>query len=485
MSSSRSSAETLSENLMESEAYKNRFRIYFLGLVISLACVFTPAFANSYMNGSVNTFKTFLNESFQRRGQEMSPSAYSWLWAAILNIWFPSFLLGQFLNPWVNEKMGRKLGAIAFNVLAFVAACLRFTSILVYSPELLIVSAAMASVASSITYNSMILMLQECSPTNVRGTVATIAENSNAFVSLVGMIVSMESVLGWDLRLLTGFALIPCLLAIFVLIPLYETPKHIYMRTKDIAQTHKAIYFYHGASTDVDKVMEEMKQEINVESCEESSFKEILMTPHLRKALILGCLALINTLGIWPLMLSSTDFLQRVEIPLEIASWASMVLMLVYLGGAIAASFVIERFGRRPALLYCGSAGVVCLVGFVVSARLHYYVPFSKYLCVLFVLIYAVTYGLGVGTTVWYLNAELVQQRHRSQVQMMCSVFIFPIVFFTTFTLFPLYDVIQEYAFLLLYALPAAGSLVYLYRELPETGGREIHEIVRELRGLL
>ncbi|CAD5228861.1 unnamed protein product [Bursaphelenchus okinawaensis] len=463
---------------------RDRVRIYILGLVISLSCGFNPAFSNTYMNGSVNTFKQFLNDSFIRRDQVLSQSGYSWLWATILNVWFPAFLLGQFLNPIVNEKLGRKLGSIVFNVLALIASSLRFVSILIYSPELLIASTVLASVASAITYNSMILMLQECAPTTLRGNVATLAENSYAFISLIGIILSLESVLGSDLRWLTAFALIPCTLAIIMMIPLHETPKHIYLTTKDVEKTHRSIYFYHGMSTDVNEVVEEMKLEINIENEEDSSVKEILKTPHLRKAFVLGCAALLNVLGIWPLMLSSTDFLQRVGITSSFASQSSIVLMVLYLIGAIGASFFINNYGRRPILLLCASANALSLIGFVLAARLHYYLDFFKYFCIIFLIAYAFAYGSGVGTVVWYLNAELVLQRHRSRIQMMCSVFIFPIIFITTFTLFSLYDVIEEYAFLLLFVLPAVGSIVYLYKELPETGGREIHDIVSELQAI-
>uniref|UniRef100_A0A914QY40 Uncharacterized protein n=1 Tax=Panagrolaimus davidi TaxID=227884 RepID=A0A914QY40_9BILA len=56
-------------------------------------------------------------------------------------------------------------------------------------------------------------------------------------------------------------------------------------------------------------------------------------------------------------------------------------------------------------------------------------------------------------------------------------------VVISTFTILPLFSVIKAYAFLALYVIPSCFSLVILFSQLPETKGREIHEIVAELRG--
>jgi len=46
-----------------------------------------------------------------------------------------------------------------------------------------------------------------------------------------------------------------------------------------------------------------------------------------------------------------------------------------------------------------------------------------------------------------------------------------------------LYELISAYSFIPLFIVPSLLCLVYLYRELPETKNREIHEIVAQLRG--
>lgn len=45
-----------------------------------------------------------------------------------------------------------------------------------------------------------------------------------------------------------------------------------------------------------------------------------------------------------------------------------------------------------------------------------------------------------------------------------------------------MYSVIGSYAFVILYSIPSFISMLILFRYLPETKGREIHEIVNELK---
>lgn len=45
----------------------------------------------------------------------------------------------------------------------------------------------------------------------------------------------------------------------------------------------------------------------------------------------------------------------------------------------------------------------------------------------------------------------------------------------------PLFAMIGELTFVVLYIVPNALALLYLYKRLPETRGREIHQIIAEL----
>uniref|UniRef100_A0A914Z0D1 Major facilitator superfamily (MFS) profile domain-containing protein n=1 Tax=Panagrolaimus superbus TaxID=310955 RepID=A0A914Z0D1_9BILA len=89
----------------------------------------------------------------------------------------------------------------------------------------------------------------------------------------------------------------------------------------------------------------------------------------------------------------------------------------------------------------------------------------------------------GIGPIVSFISSELVSQRHRSLIQSVCLGINFSAVIISTFTILPLFSAIKAYAFLILYVLPCSFSILILFAKLPETKGREIHEIVAQLRG--
>lgn len=51
-----------------------------------------------------------------------------------------------------------------------------------------------------------------------------------------------------------------------------------------------------------------------------------------------------------------------------------------------------------------------------------------------------------------------------------------------TFAVLPLYNLIDSWSLLPLFVLPGYLCLFYLYKRLPETKGRDIQEVIEELK---
>ena len=142
----------------------------------------------------------------------------------------------------------------------------------------------------------------------------------------------------------------------------------------------------------------------------------------------------------------------------------------------------ICRCPRRRLMISLCSGINAALILYVVLQSLNKLIDETKYGCLVCFLIYGLAYGCGVGSLSCIMSSELVPQRHRSRVQsVVCSIYTVLLVI-TTFTVLPLYDKINSYAFVILYIVPNTFSIYYLYRYLPETRDREIYEIVDELR---
>jgi len=461
---------------------KDTLRVFLICFTLSLACNFENGFSATYLNNPIDEFKQFLNDSYTRRGEEFTEAKYDVIWNIICNIWFVGFFFGIFLSPLINDKFGRKVGFMLMNSFILLASISRLLSVILYCPELLIAARVVASVSLAVAYQSLILFLQECAPTRLRGAMSFTSEICIALMSLLGMFIGMDFVFGKNLKLLLGFAVGPSTLALLVLIPMHETPKFLYIVKRKVKAASKSIRFYQGQETDVDSVLREIALEAEQDSESNSSLKEVLTTPYLRKSIIVSCAALQVTVSLWSILLSSTRFLKDSGLEPDTAGWASTAMAFMYFLGTSIGAFFVDKFGRRPMILTFLALNTLSLLLFVIFSVLQPQVTWLKYGCLGCFLFYGLSYG-GVGPITWFIPTELVPQRHRSLVQSICYAINTLIVVIWTFSVLPLFTAIKAYSFLGLYVVPNMLCFVYLFFELPETKSREIHEIVTELKG--
>ncbi|VDK58510.1 unnamed protein product [Anisakis simplex] len=144
----------------------------------------------------------------------------------------------------------------------------------------------------------------------------------------------------------------------------------------------------------------------------------------------------------------------------------------------------VDRFGRRPMLLFFGFLNVFFLSSYCVFDRLAINVNTQfRYGCVISLLGYGITYGSALGPIAFFITSELVPQHFRSAVQAMVFSVNAIFIFTFSFSTLPLYRWINVWSMVPLFIIPSLMALTYVFFNLPETKGREIHEIVRELAG--
>ncbi|CAJ0573947.1 unnamed protein product, partial [Mesorhabditis spiculigera] len=462
---------------------------FILGVTISLSANFQYGFSSTYLNTPVDEFKDHFNQSFVKWGKNLSSDNIDLVYNLISNIWFVGFFMGIWLSPLLNDRWGRRVGFLIGNSFSLLASCLRALSIVTYQPEILFVGRLLASVCTAVTYQSNILYLQEVSPTKYRGFMSFLSEICYAGMALLGMLLGTDQVLGKHLFWLLFVGVPASSLALIALYFLPETPKFLLIVKKDRVAAEKSVIYYHGKTCDTQYVLDEIQLEAESEK-DEASFKQgtidMFTIPHLRRALFLSCAALQNTVALWSLLLNSTQFLQDADVndwDKQLSKWTSTAMALFYFGSTMMASAVVERAGRRPLLLWFTALNMLSIASFVVFAELRNSVNVLKYGCVFSLIFYGFTYGGAVGPVSWFIPAELVPQRYRSLNQSLSYAINTVSVVATTFTVIPLYNAMGSYAFLVLYTAPSVVCIIYLYFYLPETTGREIHEIVDELKG--
>lgn len=149
-------------------------------------------------------------------------------------------------------------------------------------------------------------------------------------------------------------------------------------------------------------------------------------------------------------------------------------------------------------LLVCGCLAVIALVLYTVPTLII--VSFKMKLSILSYLSASgfLMWGLSFGSTapiLFFLPSELSQHQHRSKIQvtpfqrsrwsfqLLCYTFMNLFSFLLNFALMSLLDTwLNVGAIFFFYIGPSLMSLTAIYLWLPETRGKEIHQIVAELQ---
>ncbi|TKR88580.1 hypothetical protein L596_012799 [Steinernema carpocapsae] len=457
-----------------------RVKLLLYGAAISFTTVFQMGYSNAYPNTAIETFRHYLNESYQNRGHDLNEESYTWLWSGILNIWFIGFALGSWLAVPLTDKLGRKTALLIGNASNVLSIGVMTVSIVFWLPELLLVGRLLSAISAAVAMCALILFLQEIAPTDMRGSMSFYAEMAFVTTNMVGVVMGMTMILGRYLTPLVGLALIPGILSVVFLIPFHETPKFLLLTRKNHKKAMEALNFYLKLDA---KSNETIIQSLEKEKTDESgSLTDIIHVPHLRRALILGVLALQVTTSIWPVVYFSTDMLRRANISHDLAEYVSSFMLILSTCATVAGMTAIEKFGRRLMFIGVSSLNMTALALFVVCSQLQPFFDSAKYGCIVAVCLHGITYSFATGPIAWFITAELVPIKYRSIAQSIAlSVNQITVVILCFITL-PIYNRIGSYTLLILFIVPSTLALVYLYRNLPETKGRDVHDVVEELK---
>ncbi|KAI1721808.1 sugar transporter domain-containing protein [Ditylenchus destructor] len=424
-----------------------------IGLLAATASLsnFLEGYSSSYPNTAGSSFQKYINSSYIQRhgGSGMTNWAFTWFWSLLLNIWFVGYLLGTFITPHMTDTYGRKNALLIANSVCLLATFISVASVAFSLPELLIFGRAVGAAGSGVSFGSLILFLQETTPTSLRG---------------VGVI--------------------PGILSILIMIPMKESPKYLLLNRHNRKAALESLIYYRGNHVNCDELLEEIAKESDSNTIELAPLRgifEVLRQPYLRKAITIGILSLQIVVGIWPIVYISTELLEA-HFEVKMAQYSSFAFICANFISSVIGMCAVERCGRRPMLIYCGIANTLCLCSYIFFDRMaaHYDHNF-KYGCVVSLICYGMTYGAALGPIAFFITSELVPQRYRSLAQSIVFAVNTVINFTFSFLTLPFYQLINVWAFIPLFIIPSTFSIIYLIINMPETKGREVHVIVAEL----
>ncbi|KAI1701612.1 sugar transporter domain-containing protein [Ditylenchus destructor] len=438
----------------------------------------------TYTNTAEKSFRDFINESYTRRGYTLSPDAAMWLWSFVLNCFLAGNFIGGIFTPLLTDNLGRRFTLI-FGMIGNTAACvLGSVAIYIHSPELFILSRVFGGAMSSVNFGGLTLILMECPPTELRGTCYFASGTTFAAAMLIGALAGMKEALGSNIFLLVAVTAIPTIAGTLLSLPIQESPKFLLIKRKDTEAAKKSLIFYQGHNIDTNNLIEEIRLEEEDETTDKSSWvilKEMFTIPYLRTAMYLGLCALQLINGIWGI----TYEILEAHFSGQLSGISASAYLGVNLVAGVLGTLVIGRVSRKWMLILSGFANIIAL-GFYIGFDRMFDLNTKLYgmLCLSAILVYYLSNGIGYGIISFYITGELLPQLHRSLGQTVVFSISLLVSFALSMVTLPAYESYNVWVFIPLFIVPNGLCLFYLWAYLPETSGREIHEIVAELKML-
>lgn len=459
---------------------RSGLRLFFIGCVMTAVTNFPSAFTHTSLNTAVIRLDDFIYTSFERRGSPMQEHEVSLLKSFMNSVWYAGQVAGALSSPFLCDRYGRKVAYLISVVMMATACGIQMYASTTDYPELLITGRIVTAIFSPLSDAALILYLQEISPTSLRGTMSSLYSTGYCIMGLFGMMFGHDLMLGHSLPVLLSVPVLAGIPSLIFTVMMPETPKFLWLSRKDKKSALKSLAFFQGKKEEHQSELDAMEAESG--DCEQnddkSSVGAIFACPALRKAFLLSICVLILTLPFYPMLQSSTYFFTKLGMDNSISQTASSLLMILLTVSCIISTSIVDLFPRRSLIISAGFVCISSLISFVLSSTYGY--PYWA-MGSIFGFIFA--YGVGIGPIVWFIPPELVPLSYRSVMFCICYAVHSVLVVLTNFCTIPLFGQIGALCFVPLYIIPCSCALIYVVTSLPETKGRETHDIVMELRG--
>lgn len=211
---------------------------------------------------------------------------------------------------------------------------------------------------------------------------------------------------------------------------------------------------------------------------QQGGFKQLLQ-PSMRKVLIIGIVMAV--LQQWCGINVIFNYAQ--EIFMEAGYGVSDVLMNIVVTGitnvvfTILAMFVVDRWGRK-ALTLIGSFGLTVIYAFMGAA---YYFHITGIVLLVIVVLAIACYAMTLATTMWVIISEIFPNRVRGVAMSVCTFALWAACFILTYTFPVLNSSLGAAGTFWLYGVICLAGGIFVVTCLPETKGKSLEEIEKEL----
>jgi SP family arabinose:H+ symporter-like MFS transporter len=387
-------------------------------------------------------------------------------------------VMGSLLGGWPTDTFGRKKTLILIGVLYVLSAfgCAFATGVGTF-----IAARFLGGLGIGVSTVAAPLYISEISPPAYRGRLAgmfqfnivfgiVVAFASNAVIARVG---------GADAwRWMLGIAAVPSLVYMVMCFGLPESPRWLIGRRGDRAAGLAVLQIIEPKLPRAR--LEAHADEILAAARDEKAAAARFWARQLRVPIMLAILiAFFNQLsGINAVLYFAPRIFELTGLGHEAALLQSVGIGVTNLAFTFVGLWLIDRLGRRT-LLYAGS------LGYIISLGLTAWAFFTQHYGIVPACIFAfiASHAIGQGTVIWVFISEIFPNRHRAEGQALGSFTHWVFAALLT-TFFPkMVTVLAPGYVFSFFSGMMVLQLVWVHLMVPETKGRSLEAIQRELGG--
>ncbi|WWC88190.1 uncharacterized protein L201_003095 [Kwoniella dendrophila CBS 6074] len=433
-------------------------------------------------------------DTTDKNGNPAISSGNQSLWVSIIQV---GEVVGSLAAGPIGDFSGRKGGIFAAIVLLAIGVVLQM--IVIGSSALLTVGRLIAGAGIGIISNAAPLYLSEIPPVEIRGACVSSWQLMLAIGQVIGACVglgshNLETTASWRIPIAINLVWVVLLFGVLFIVP--ESPRWLLYRGKE-AKAEKALKKIHAGSDYQDSLVQEQLAILNKSREEEakssssvSKWSDLYKNPVERRKFIatVGILVSQQISGVQFIFSYTTTFFTLVG--LKDTFIITIIVDCIEVLGVIASFFVVNRFGRRPLLLYTGVFMLITLLvvgclGAVAGqgSRFEPYLAdhpaFGKAVAAM-ICLYVFAFNVAWGPLAWVVAAEMSTGRNRQKHLSVGTALFWVSAWAVTFTLPYLFQPTEAglgpmIGFI--YSLGALASLLFVYFFIPETIGRTLEEI--------
>lgn len=325
--------------------------------------------------------------------------------------------------------------------------------------------------------------LGEISPAQIRGWMLTLNQLMQTVGMLVAYVVNLIFAANADWRAMFWVGAVPAVVLAFIAMRLPESPAWLVANGK-IDRAKKMLGSVAGEEG-AEEVIARYQHQAEERERERGDTPEKtgwrgLFTHRVRPGLVVavGLAILQQFVGINTVLYFAPTIMEQTGLSAANSIIYSVIIGGVNLAMTIVSLWLIDRAGRRPLLL-------ISLIGMGISVAVlgvAFLVELSPIVMLICMLVYVSSFAVGMGPVFWVILGEVFPSDQQAEGSGAGSTMSWLSNFAVSTAFLPLVGVIGTGWVFVIFAVICLIALIFVYRRVPETKGRDFDEIEPDLQ---